>query len=70
MTDSEVKVMEHISNLAVDYKSHDERLTHEEALILDRLLGELKEIKRYVEPLRGFNTNNLYLEKMKEVVRQ
>ena len=33
-------------------------------------LEELKTIRKYVEPLRGFNTNNLYLEKMKEIVKR
>ena len=33
-------------------------------------LEELKTIRKYVEPLREFNTNNLYLEKMKEIVKR
>ena len=33
-------------------------------------LEELKTIRKYVEPLRRFNTNNLYLEKMKEIVKR
>ena len=33
-------------------------------------LEELKTIRKYVEPLRVFNTNNLYLEKMKEIVKR
>lgn len=31
-------------------------------------LKELKSIKEYIEPLMSFNTHNLYLEKLKELV--
>lgn len=33
-------------------------------------LQELKDIREFVEPLRNFNTKNLYLEKLKDVVKK
>ena len=33
-------------------------------------LEELKAIREYVEPLRSFDTHNLYLEKLKEIVHR
>lgn len=45
MTENEVKVVRHISNLASNYISHDEGLTHEEALTLDGLLKELQQYR-------------------------
>ena len=41
--------------------------------MINEIIGaieELKTIRKYVEPLRVFNTNNLYLEKMKEIVKR
>ena len=37
---------------------------------LKEWIEELRAIREYVEPLRNFNTHNLYLEKMKEIVKQ
>ena len=43
-----------------------DRIIIEDAL---KELEELKAIREYVEPLRSFNTHNLYLEKLKELVK-
>ena len=42
MTENEVKVIKHINDLSGDYKCYDEKLTHEEALLLDKLLSEVQ----------------------------
>lgn len=42
MTENEVKVIKHINDLSGDYKCYDEKLTHEEALLLDKLLSEIQ----------------------------
>lgn len=33
-------------------------------------LIELRDIRAFVEPLRSFNTNHLYLEELKKLVKQ
>ena len=43
-----------------------DRIIIEDAL---KELEELKAIREYVELLRSFNTHNLYLEKLKELVK-
>lgn len=40
----------------------------EEHRRLAEWLKELKAIREYVEPLRTFNTHNLYLEELKKIV--
>lgn len=32
-------------------------------------LIELRDIREFIEPLKSFNTNNLYLEELKKIVR-
>lgn len=43
-----------------------DRIIIEDAL---KELEELKAIREYVEPLRSFDTHNLYLERLKELVK-
>ena len=43
MTENEV--LEHVSNLAGDYKCFDEKLTHEESLILCNLIEEIQQYR-------------------------
>ena len=33
-------------------------------------LIELRDIKKFIEPLRNFNTHNLYLEELKKIVKR
>lgn len=32
-------------------------------------LIELRDIKKFIEPLRNYNTHNMYLEELKKIVR-
>lgn len=32
-------------------------------------LIELRDIKKFIEPLRNYNTHNMYLEELKRIVR-
>lgn len=43
-----------------------DRIIIEDAL---KELEELKAIREYLEPLRSFDTHNLYLERLKELVK-
>ena len=40
MTENEQKIINKISDLSGDYKCYDNRINHEESLVLDRLLSE------------------------------
>lgn len=40
MTENEQKIINKISDLSGDYKCYDNRISHEESLVLDRLLSE------------------------------
>lgn len=54
--------------LESDYEDAIQDLDGEEEDI-DCELELLDKIRKYVEPLRSFNTHNLYLEELKELVR-
>ena len=45
MTENEIKMIEKISNLSGDYKCYDNTISHEESLILDRLLTEIQQYR-------------------------
>lgn len=63
-----------IRDYIVDYLNSDMwkyegiMLTKDELQVILSCLEELHNIRDYVEPLRTFNTHNLYLEELKKIV--
>lgn len=45
MTENEQKIINKISDLSGDYKCYDNRINHEESLVLDRLLSEIQQYR-------------------------
>ena len=45
MTENEEKIIKRINNLSGDYKCYDEKLTHEEALLLSKLLSKIQQYR-------------------------
>lgn len=55
---TELEVIAHISNLSGDYKCWDKHISHEEALLLDKMLTELQQRRC---------SDKIFIEQMKEL---
>lgn len=60
MTEKEAKAIEHIKNLADDYKCWSERISHEESLVLCKLLKEIQQY-RAIGTVEELKTAMLYV---------
>ena len=58
---TEAEVIEHISNLAGDYKCWDKKINHEESLILYNLLEEIQQYRAIgtVEEFKALKEKNV-----------
>lgn len=60
MTENEQKIINKISDLSGDYKCYDNRINHEESLVLDRLLSENQQYRAIgtVEEFKALKEKN------------